>query len=104
MFSREFRRQERAKIKIYFTFGAFVVLLSSSFVVAVVVSTGAAGRAFGGCPCFRGVFRPFALPFVSLLLSFPALPFKYSSISRFKGVFRGFYGADVYLYGFGVLR
>ena len=29
---------------------------------------------------------------------------KYGSISRFKGVFRGFYGADVCLCGFGVLR
>ena len=29
---------------------------------------------------------------------------KYGSISRFKGVLRGFYGADVCLCGFGVLR
>lgn len=29
---------------------------------------------------------------------------KYGSISRFKGVFRGFYGADVCLCGFGVFR
>ena len=29
---------------------------------------------------------------------------KYGSISRFKGVLRGFYGADVCLYGFGALR
>ena len=43
VFSREFRRQERAKFKIYFNFVAFVVLLSSSFVVAVVVSTGCRG-------------------------------------------------------------
>ena len=28
---------------------------------------------------------------------------EYGSISRFKGVLRGFYGADVCLYGFGVL-
>ena len=31
---------KRGKSEIYFGFGAFVVLLSSSFVVAVVVSTG----------------------------------------------------------------
>ena len=37
---RENRRPKTAKTKIYFTFGAFVVLLSSSFVVAVVVSIG----------------------------------------------------------------
>ena len=29
---------------------------------------------------------------------------KYGSISRFKGVFRAFYGAGVYLYGFSALR
>lgn len=29
---------------------------------------------------------------------------KYGSISRFKGVFRGFYSADVYLYGLRSLR
>ena len=29
---------------------------------------------------------------------------EYGSISRSKGVLRGFYGADVCLYGFGVLR
>ena len=29
---------------------------------------------------------------------------EYGSISRFKGVFRGFWGANVCLYGFGVLR
>ena len=29
---------------------------------------------------------------------------EYGSISRFKGVLRGFYGADVCLYGFGVFR
>ena len=29
---------------------------------------------------------------------------EYGSISRFKGVLRGFYGADVYLYGLRSLR
>ena len=38
------------------------------------------------------------------LLCLTALPFKYALISRFKGVFRGFWGADVYLYRFRVLR
>ena len=46
---------------------------------------------------------------VPCLLSSPLLclwciALEYGFISRFKGVFRGFYGADVYLYGFGVLR
>lgn len=33
---------------------------------------------------------PFALPLPSFLLCFPALPFKYALISRFKGVLAGF--------------
>ena len=38
--SSEFSETKKGKSEIYFGFGAFVVLLSSSFVVAVVVSTG----------------------------------------------------------------
>ena len=45
-----------------------------------------------------------SLPFVPFLLCLWCIALEYGSISRFKGVFRGFYGADVYLYGFGVLR
>ena len=46
---------------------------------------------------------------VPCLLSSPLLclwciALEYGFISRFKGVFSGFWGADVYLYGFGVLR
>ena len=53
--------------------------------------------------------RPLLLWCVPCLLSSPLLclwciALEYGFISRFKGVFRGFYGADVYLYGFGVLR
>ena len=45
VFSRDFRRPKRAKFKIYFNFDGFVALLSSSFVVAVVVSAGAGVQA-----------------------------------------------------------
>lgn len=45
-----------------------------------------------------------SMPFVPFLLCLWCIALEYGSISRFKGVFRGFYGADVYLYGFGALR
>ena len=45
MFSRDFRRPKRAKFKIYLSFEGFVALLSSSFVVAVVVPAGAGVQA-----------------------------------------------------------
>ena len=50
---------KNGKSEIYFGFGAFVVLLSSSFVVVVVVSTG--WRVVGSCgsSCFRAVFPAF---------------------------------------------
>lgn len=40
----------------------------------------------------------------SPLLCLWCIALEYGFISRFKGFLRGFYGADVYLYGFGVLR
>ena len=45
---------------------------------------------------------PCLLP--SFLLCLCCITLEYGSISRFKGVFRGFYGVDVCLYGFGALR
>lgn len=53
---------------------------------------------------FRGVFRPFVLPFVPLLHCSWWITCKCGSISHFKAVFSGFWGADVYLYGLGALR
>ena len=47
---------------------------------------------------------PFSLPLPSFLLCLWCIAFEYGFISRFKGVFRGFWGADVYLYRFRVLR
>ena len=43
-------------------------------------------------------------PFAPFLLCLWCIALEYGFISRFKGVLRGFYGADVCLYGFGVLR
>ena len=40
----------------------------------------------------------------AFLLCLWCIALEYGSISRFKGVLRGFYGADVCLYRFGVLR
>ena len=64
-----------------------------------------------GVRCFRTCRRsalvlwwcaPRLLP--ALLLCLWCIGLEYGSISRFKGVLRGFYGADVCLYRFGVLR
>lgn len=106
VFSREFGRPKTAKTKIYFTFGASVVLLSSSFVVAVVVSTGC--RWCRWCRGFRcpAVCVPSLSPCLlsALLLCLWCVDCKYGFICDFKGVFRGFWGADVYLYGLRSLR
>lgn len=66
VFHRDFRRPKTAKFKIYFNFEASVVLLSSSFVVAVVVSTECRLRGFRTCWMLAvvlwssgGAFRPF---------------------------------------------
>ena len=51
---------KNGKSEIYFGFGAFVVLLSSSFVVAVVVSTECRWSAFVARPAFVPCSPPFA--------------------------------------------
>ena len=95
VFSREFRRPKRAKTKICFTFGAFVVLLSSSFVVAVVVSTGCRWCRVQGLPVSCGVC---SLLLFALLLFPWCIGLKYALISQFKAVFSGFWGWCVGLY------
>lgn len=47
---------------------------------------------------------PLFLPFVPFLLCLWWVDCKYAPISHFKGVFSGFWGADVYLYGLRSLR
>ena len=67
MFPRDFGRPKTAKVKIYLHFVAFGVLLSSSFGVAVVVSTGGRWCRVQGfrcpavcAPCFCPAFCPLA--------------------------------------------
>ena len=55
-----------------------------------------------GLPVVRSV--PLSLPFVPLLLCLWWVAYKYGFICDFKGVFSGFCGADVYLYGLRSLR
>ena len=93
---------KNGKSEIYFGFGAFVVLLSSSFVVAVVVSTGC--RWCAPAPSLWVCSVPFLPSFVPFLLCLWCIAFEYGFISRFKGVFGGFWGADVCLYGLRSLR
>ena len=92
---------KNGKSEIYFGFGAFVVLLSSSFVVAVVVSTEC--RRCAPAPSLWVCSVP--LPCLCPLSCFACrVACEYGFISHFKGVFRGFWGADVCLYGLGSLR
>ena len=85
---------EKGKSEIYFGFGAFVVLLSSSFVVAVVVSTGcrwsAPAPSLGVC----------SVPFVPALALFPALlAVSLANMALFR-ILRGFlarFGVRMYV-------
>ena len=87
--SSEFSETKKGKSEIYFGFGAFVVLLSSSFVVAVVVST--CGRWW--CPPSAGgrllwlVLLSCRVPRLlsAFLLCFTALPFKYALFRVLRG-------------------
>ena len=91
---------KNGKSEIYFGFGAFVVLLSSSFVVAVVVST----ECRWWCPPSAGgrllwlvllsCRVPRLLP--AFLLSFTALPFKYALFRVLRAFLAGF-GVQVYI-------
>ena len=82
---------KNGKSEIYFGFGAFVVLLSSSFVVAVVVSTCGICAGFRTCrTCHRSALVllwcvPCLLP--AFLLYACRAACEYGFISRFKGRF-----------------
>ena len=92
VFSRENRRQEGAKFKIYLSFEgrrASVVALSLG---RWSCPLGAGLQAFGLVRSSGGVLPAFLS---ALLLCSRCVACKYGSISRFKGVFRGFYGACV---------
>ena len=85
---------KNGKSEIYFGFGAFVVLLSSSFVVAVVVSTEC--RWSAPAPSLWACSVPFSLPLPSFLLCLWCIAFEYGFISRFKGVLARF-GVRMYV-------
>ena len=72
---------KNGKSEIYFGFGAFVVLLSSSFVVAVVVSTEC--RWCAPAPSLWVCSVPFSLPLPSFPLCLWCIAFEYGFISRF---------------------
>ena len=102
---REFRRPKGAKSKHIFEIWCECVW---SCAPLVVVSTGGICAGFRTCQTCRRLARvlwwcaPCLLS--AFLLCLWCIALEYGSISRFKGVLRGFYGADVCLYGFGVLR
>ena len=96
MFSRDFRRPKRAKFKIYLSFegaGASVVALSLGRWWCPLGAGGALLLLLFGCV-------PSLCPaFVPLPLCLWCIAFEYCFISRFKGVFGGFWGADVVCMG-----
>ena len=77
------------------------VVSCAPFLVAFIVSTCGRWSGFRGCSLLS-CRVPCRLPALSLCLWWVAL--EYAFVSRFKGVFRGFWGADVYLYGLRALR
>ena len=97
--SSEFSETKKGKSEIYFGFWGF---RCGSLFGAVVVST----------ECRWCAHAPSlwvcSVPFVHAFCPFPALlycfAFQICPISRFKGVFGGFWGADVCLYGLRSLR
>ena len=104
VFSRDFRRPKGAKVNIYLDFVACRGFRCCSPFMAVVVSTCAGGR---GCSCyFADVSKNGQNPLPPSLCCFCSwcITLEYGSIWLLKGVFSGFCGADVYLYGLRVLR
>ena len=77
------------------------VVSCAPLVVSFIVSTGVGEPALVACPLLS-CRVPCLLS--ALLLCACRIACKYGSISHFKGVFSAFWGADVCLYGFGVLR
>lgn len=84
------------------------MLLSSSFAVAVVVSTECRWCRLQDLQDLPEValvlWSCVPRPFLPFLLCLWCIACKYAFIWRFKGVFSGFYGADVYLCGLRSLR
>ena len=104
MFSRENRRPKGAEFKIYLSFEDCRGFRCGSLFGAVVVSTGC--RWSGNSCYFANVSKNGQNPLLSsaYLLCSRCVVLEYALISRFKGVFRGFYGVCVGLYWPGALR
>ena len=100
-----FGDNKRRNLNIFLKCGSGV---SWSCAPLVVVSTGGICAGFRTCrTCHRlALVLWWCAPCLlsALLHCACRVACKYGSISRFKGVLRGFYGADVCLYGFGVFR
>ena len=105
VFPRDFRRPKGAKSKHIFEIWCECVW---SCAPLVVVSTGGICAGFRTCQICRRLALVLwwcAPRLLSALLHCACrVACEYGSISRFKGVFSGFWGADVCLCGFGVLR
>ena len=95
---REFRRQQTAKSKHIFEMQEGKQ--AERWPAVCLSSCPLGGRWCAHAPSLWVCSVPFSPPLSSFPLSFPALPFKYALFS----VFRGFYGADVCLYGLMSLR
>ena len=104
MFSREIRRQERAKVK-------YILVLRVVGLPVWLSLWGGGGVHRWQVVRLSGLFPAFVVCSVPLSLSLSALVHLLSCnspilclISRFRGVFSGFWGSDVYLYGSRSLR
>ena len=93
---------KKGKSEIYFGFGGCRGFRCSSPFVAVVVSTEC--RWCAPAPSLWVCSVPLPCLLSAFLLCLWCIAFEYGFISRFKGVFSAFWGADVYLYGLRSLR
>lgn len=96
---------ERQKPKIYLKGGCKVNAGCGSVCLTFGVSIGCRWCRLSGLSTpFVPCSVPSSLPFVAFLLCLWCVACKYAFICDFKGVFRGFWGADVCLYGLRSLR
>ena len=103
MFSRDFWRQQTAKSK--HIFGKWCECVVSCVPLVEVFHHVHRVQVVRSCSLSLGVFRPFCPRLLSaFLLCLWCIVFEYGFISRFKGVFSAFWGADVCLYRLRVLR
>ena len=108
VFSRDFRRPKRAKFNIFLKSGVYVscrvLLLWRCFIVPVGAGVQNLSRRKDLPEVGSGPLVSCSLLLSALLLCAWYVSPEYGSVSRFEGVFSGFCGADVYLYGLRSLR